>query len=512
MQQVLLFILVVLPCVLSAQTAPPIHWQRTYGGPGYDVGYIARQTADGGYVLVGSAGEQGVDVDENQGQPDIWVVRTNAAGVPQWNTTIGGAGDDQGAAIAETADGGFIAVGFANSNNGMLTEGHGDYDAVVAKLDANGGVTWVRQFGGSASDGALGMALTVDGGCIVSGLVEFQRWRYQHPPLGATMYGCCAWMRTGICFWELSYGGSDNDWAYTIEKGAGDNYFVAATTHSNNGHITDFQGVADVWVLNVLGDGTLLWQRSIGGTYDDQGNHARPTSDGGCIVTGYYRVYDASIDYAPTYALAAKLNPTGQIDWVRTHGGTAGETGSDIIETASGGYLLLGNSYGNDGVVVGHQGGVDAWLLGLDAAGYLIWQRSYGGASDEYGQYIQTTADGGVLLSCTASSSNGDVTNLIGEHDAWLIKLGAVLSGIDDRDVNALRVIPDGTGYGFDLYTGVPLNMATIDVLDATGRRVSSQPLSGTQAHVDLHECSVGFYVLHVSTATGQRAVHVVRE
>lgn len=507
---------IVLPALLFGQGAPAIQWKRCFGGPGYDVGYTARQTADGGYVLIGSAAAAGADVSENAGEPDIWVVRMNAAGAPLWNTTIGGSAEDVGTAIEETVDGGFLLVGFSSSNDGDLSASHGAYDAVVARLDANGSVLWVRQLGGSANEMALGLVLTPDGGGIISAASSSSNGDISDPTGGDDI-----WMvrvdAQGALIWERSFGGADNEWAYHVEKGMDDNYFVSGTTRSSDGDVTGFSGVADAWVLNIRGDGTLLWQRTIGGEYDDQGNHARPTSDGGCIVTGYYRIYDPVLDYAPTYALAAKLDSNGAIQWVRGHGGAEGETGSDIVPALGGGYILLGNAYGNDGVVVGHHGEVDAWLVRLDADGYFLWQRSYGGSGSDYGQYIQRTADNGLLLCGTAGSSNGDVSGFLGNYDAWLIKLEPESNvGINEDAALALptlRVWPQPTSGLLNVALESTIRNTTLCIVDLQGRVVEQRSYAALQrTALDVQALVPGAYLLMMDRGGPRSVVRFVKE
>jgi hypothetical protein len=84
-------------------------WTRTYGGPGFDAGYSARQTRDGGYVVAGTTTSFGA------GAADVYLVKTNAFGDTLWTGNYGGARDDVGYSVAQTADGGFAIAGYTTS-------------------------------------------------------------------------------------------------------------------------------------------------------------------------------------------------------------------------------------------------------------------------------------------------------------------------------------------------------------------------------------------------------------
>jgi len=68
--------------------------------------YSGQQTVDGGYILVGWTKSKG------SGGADIWLVKTNANGVKQWEKTFGGNGNDWSRCVQQTHDGGYILIGY----------------------------------------------------------------------------------------------------------------------------------------------------------------------------------------------------------------------------------------------------------------------------------------------------------------------------------------------------------------------------------------------------------------
>jgi len=115
----------------------------------------------------------------------------------------------------------------------------------------------------------------------------------------------------------------------------------------------------------------------------------------------------------------------GEVDWIHTYGGSGEETAQAVINTADGGYAILGYTNSIDGDVIGKTLAVnDYWLLKLDANGILQWNQTYGGSKDDRGQQLRQTSDGGFILTGYAMSDDGDGSNNEGFHDNWILKLG----------------------------------------------------------------------------------------
>ena len=117
----------------------------------------------------------------------------------------------------------------------------------------------------------------------------------------------------------------------------------------------------------------------------------------------------------------------GELAWIKSFGGTGEETAQAIIETADGGYAILGFTNSTDGDIQDKSLAVnDYWLLKLDAEGNLQWNKTYGGSKDDKGQSLVQTQDGGYALTGYAMSDDGDGSVNNGFHDNWVLKLDAL--------------------------------------------------------------------------------------
>ena len=77
----------------------------TFGGNGPDLAVSLQETSDGGFILVGNSFSSG------SGQSDIYIVKISAVGAKTWDTFIGGTRNDFANCVKQTADGGFVIVG-----------------------------------------------------------------------------------------------------------------------------------------------------------------------------------------------------------------------------------------------------------------------------------------------------------------------------------------------------------------------------------------------------------------
>ncbi len=114
----------------------------------------------------------------------------------------------------------------------------------------------------------------------------------------------------------------------------------------------------------------------------------------------------------------------GEVDWIKSYGGSGEDTAQSVIQTSDGGYAVLGFSNSIDGDIVGKTTNVnDYWLLKLNAEGDLLWNQTYGGSKDDRGQSVIQTSDGGYAIVGYAMSDDGDGSNNEGFHDNWILRL-----------------------------------------------------------------------------------------
>jgi len=150
------------------------------------------------------------------------------------NQTYGGTDWDEAYSIVVTSDGGYALAGVTESY------GAGSYDCWLVKTDASGNALWNQTYGGTDYDGADSLVEIGDGGYALAG------YTYS---FGAG--GCDCWLvktdASGNALWNQTYGGTDNDWAYSLVETADGGYALAGVTNSSGA------GSADFWLVKLVG-------------------------------------------------------------------------------------------------------------------------------------------------------------------------------------------------------------------------------------------------------------------
>lgn len=205
----------------------------------------------------------------------------------------------------------------------------------------------------------------------------------------------------GPCTWERTFGGRLEDKAYAVAASPGGGVFVAG--HSRSLGDARYDG----WILCLDRGGNVVWQQSIGGRLSDQLYGIAPARDGGAVVAGHTR----SRGRGGSDAWVVRMNASGSVIWDRVYGGEEDDRARAIAPTGDGGFLVVGHTRSSGA------GQDDAWVLHLDAAGAILWERLYGGALWDWPAALAILSDGGIGLA-------GYTTTIgAGYEDFWLLRL-----------------------------------------------------------------------------------------
>ena len=248
-----------------------------------------------------------------------------------------------------------------------------------------GELVWVKTFGGTNEDDAIAIEEANDGGYVILGYTT----SVDGDVTGKTSPDQDYWLlklnQDGDKIWDKTYGGSQNDQATGLSKTNDGGYIISGYTSSFDGDVSENAGFQDYWIVKVDGQGTIQWEKSFGFVGQDQAYKVIPTRDGGYFASGTLQVGE---------------------------GGSNGE-GNDIIH----GDQSSRNSQHSLG---------DYWGIKMDANGNKIWRRYFGGTQADLNKDVIETDDGGFLLIGVSDSPDFDISNAIGADDFWVIKVSAI--------------------------------------------------------------------------------------
>ncbi|RYD50728.1 MAG: hypothetical protein EOP52_13400, partial [Sphingobacteriales bacterium] len=341
--------------VVKISNVGAIQWQKILGGKGEETASDIRQTSDGGYIVVGWSGSDDGDVTSNHGGfNDIWVVKLSGTGAIQWQQTFGGSATEYVGEIRQTTDGGYVFAGMTSSSDGDVTNKKGAGDVWVVKLSDTGTVQWQKTLGGTSLEEAHSIQQTNDGGYVIAGNTSSN----DGDVTGLHGVHDDVWVvklsDIGDIQWQKTLGGSLRDVAYSIRQTADSGYIIAGSTSSNNGDVTGNHGGADAWIVKLSKTGVVQWKKVLGGPQDEVARSIELTPDGGYLMAGSSQQIGGDVisNQGDADYWLVKMNSTGIIQWRQSLGGTLQDIGQSAQPTSDGGCIVAGFASSNNGDVL----------------------------------------------------------------------------------------------------------------------------------------------------------------
>ncbi len=343
-------------------------WQRAMGGSGTEFPQAVIQSQDGGYVVAGSTYSIDGDVVNAGGSGTAWVIKLNSAGSIEWQWLYGRSEASDFWSLVETQNGVLVLAGETQSSNTPASCSLPGTNAWLVKLSSAGELIWERCYGGSSLEAIVSVVRTPDNGYVLAG-----ESGSSDGDLTSNNGASDVWVvkvdEQGDIAWQRSLGGSQIDKASAIKTTADGGYAVVGSTSSSDGDVTGHQGQQDIWIIKLDSNGQLVWQRATGGTALDIASGLVTHADGGITVAGWTDSSngDISSPNGSRDAWLVRLNAEGTLVWERTLGGSGSELFNAIIRTADNGFAVAGRSASNDGDVTCDHVGDDVWLVKLSA-------------------------------------------------------------------------------------------------------------------------------------------------
>lgn len=381
MKTQILFLLLLSIMIVNKSSFAQITFQKTYATIGSNVGYAVLQTTDSSYIICGHvegaflAEDDFRDIAHNNtisiGNAKILLMKVNSLGDTIWTKIMGGTNfKNFGNSVVQTYDGGFVVTG-STENFGV-----GMYDVILIKTDADGNINWSRTYGGLLDDGGLSLEQTSDSGFIIGG--------------NTMSYGTSTndfyLIKTDIngdTLWTKTYGGAGYDVASSVIETHDGGYLISGITDSFGTDSTD------ILLIKTNSNGDTSWTKTYGGMRNDYCSSVKQTPDSGYIILGGTSSFGAG--GFDMYLI--KTDNEGNVMWNKTYGGSNNEDGRSIKLTGNGGFTIAG-VYSIPGVL-----SVTGYIISINSVGDTIWTKGYN-ANGVAGFYdVNLTYDGGYIFS-----------------------------------------------------------------------------------------------------------------
>ncbi len=270
--------------------------------------------------------------------------------------------------------------------------GAGSRDVYLIRTDVYGNTLWTRTYGGSNTDYAWTVQQTTDKGYIIGA----HSGSFGAGSHDVYLIKCNP---TGDVMWTKVYGGSSADGAYSIQQTMDGGYIISAHTSSFGA------GQHDIYLIKTDDNGDTLWTKTYGGSNGDFLRAVHQTTDSGYVLVA--ETFSFGAGSSDVYLV--RTNSSGDTLWTKTYGGILSDYGYSVRQTTDGGYIVAGHteSFGIAG---------DVYVLRTDVNGDLLWAKSYGGTGKDNGWSVQQTIDGGYVIAGYSESFGA------GNKDVYLIK------------------------------------------------------------------------------------------
>ncbi len=382
----------------SAYTNLPISWNKTYGGDAAETDAKIYPTSDGGYIVGSTTASNAVgDVSDNHfsgtgvnrigGLTTMWIVKLDACGNKVWDKKFNVLEETYTFIdLVEVSDGYVVAaqkwIPSSRSNRG--------YDTYVTKINKSGIQVWGQTYGGTGTERPNTIISSGDGGFIIA-----------------------------------NNSNSPGDGEKSEEYVGRDSW---------NGNVPNY----DLWILKIDGNGTKVWDTTIGNEkMSESGPSICASDDGGFLVASTCLPNMTATETLPPTIRLTKINATGTRLWNFTYLPNSGSYGGAIagppsmIKTLDGNYVIGANYYNNNNQ--------DYAIIKVDPNGAVICKKEFGGSSFEYLSSIKEFPNGDLLLGGYSNSpqSGTKSESTYGGHDYWIVRTDNSGNKIWDKDIRA---------------------------------------------------------------------------
>jgi len=248
-----------------------------------------------------------------------------------------------------------------------------------------------------------------------------------------------------ISYWLSTLGSSQYEEGGSVAVDSAGNAYIAGYTLSGGA------GANEGVLAKYLPDGSIAWQRFLGGTNDDILRSITVDSSDNVYVSGRTKSVDpGNVDF-----LLAKYNSSGTIQWQRIlQGGSADDANS--VKVDSSGNVYIGGQTQSTGA-----GQIDFLLAKYNSSGTIQWQKVLGSSREELLYGIAFDTSDNVYVVGSGNSGPGALESVLAKYNSsgtiqWQRKLGGSGTG----SATGYDIVIDGSNniyiVGDERYSGTP--------------------------------------------------------
>jgi hypothetical protein len=535
-------------------TAQDILWEKSYGGKHADYLFDVIPTPDYGFILAGSSlsKKTGTKTEDNRGDLDYWVWKMDEKGELDWQKSMGGSGQDMLQHVLLTNDGGFLLAGYSESDEGLdkKDKTRGESDFWIIKLNAKGNEEWQKTYGGLGQDELKGIVGTKDGGFVLGGSSSSERSAEKvSDNYGGLDYWVIKIDSKGEFVWQNTFGGIYTDDLRSLLATKDGGYLLGGSSNSPYGGNKTEKNVGqfDYWIVKIDEKGQLQWQKTFGGTSDDELVALCETNDGNYILGGNSNSESdgdkkSSNDSGTDFWILKIAKDSQEIIWQGTYNIAKTDILTSLVENDDATLLLGGYAQGEyikksqvkkqkpktpslnkkkslDEEPKMKQGTDDYVALKIDEKGEELWRKSMGSDGQDILIKAIETRDGGYLMAGTSKTvltadggikATGNKSTGIGSTDFWVVKLKDKQKPKPAK--KPVEAIPNPASDYTNIIVGYEYTKGTATLVDIAGHILQQFNITDRTIPIDLQGLPEGVYVVNIKTDIQNSGVKIIKQ
>jgi hypothetical protein len=324
--------------------SPDTLWSKTYqSSNGVELTFrflSAFQLTDSSFITVGDK------YNTSTLNRDGFIVKTNSSGDTLWTKVIGGSGAEVLTDVIQLQSENIICSGYTSSF------GSGSYDGWIICLDSDGDTLWTKTFGSTGDDRFLSLSSTTDSGFICCGSKANNSWLMRFNKYGDNL-------------WQKVYANYEVDYLQSAVQTMTGNFIGAGLIWESG---KQYQG----YIVYTDPNGDTIWTKKYGGAQDEFIYSCIEVNNNNFIFGGKSNSIGAGNDDG----WVISTDSSGTLLWEKTYGGT----GYDFIQslkTYNNGILFCGQT------TSGSAGSYDGWIYKIDSDGHHLWEKKIGTSTSQ---------------------------------------------------------------------------------------------------------------------------------
>ena len=235
--------------VIQLNNSGDLEWSKFYGGSFTDAPFGIVKTSDNGFIIASSSDSNDVDISNNKGSYDFWVLKISAIGTLLWEKNFGGSEIDEARAITNTNDGNIIIIGDTRSSDKDVSLNYGAADLWLIKISEEGNLIWEKTIGASGFDVARAITKTQDNGFVIAGSSRSLDNGYINKGQNDALV--LKIDENGKVLWQKTFGGSEIDFLYGVAELNNSSIVAVGESSSSDQDIPENKGFADALLIQI---------------------------------------------------------------------------------------------------------------------------------------------------------------------------------------------------------------------------------------------------------------------